>query len=102
MWNLIQLETYSPIFNNDGLLLGKRPTKFGQCRQWYDKGEQSLGKVFGDKGLKSFEDLSIQFNLQSSTFYFYSQLRTAMSPYGVPLQASRAHIAQSIVWDPGS
>lgn len=34
---------YSPIFNNDGLLIGKHPVKFGQCRQWYDKGDSLLG-----------------------------------------------------------
>lgn len=61
---------YSPIFNNYGLLIGKRPIKFGQCRQWFDKGFHSLGDVMGDKGLHSFEELSIQFNLQSSTFFF--------------------------------
>jgi hypothetical protein len=75
---------YSPIFNNDGLLIGKRPIKIGQCRQWFDKGIHSLGDLMGDKGLLSFEELSIQFNLQSSTFFFYLQLRAAMKAYGVP------------------
>ena len=77
---------YSPIFYNDRLLIGKSPIKFGQCRQWYDKGIHSLGDIFGDRGLYSFEELTFRFNLQHSTFYFYLQLRTAMKTYGVPWQ----------------
>ena len=42
IWN-----PYSPIFYNDRLLIGKSPVKFGQCRQWYDKGIHSLGDILG-------------------------------------------------------
>ncbi len=56
------------IFDNYGLLIGKHPIKFGQ---WYDKGVHSLGDVMGDKGFYTFEELSIHFNLQNSTFFFF-------------------------------
>ncbi|KAI2659993.1 LINE-1 retrotransposable element ORF2 protein [Labeo rohita] len=79
---------YSPIFNNHKLLIGKNPIYFGQCRHWYDKGIHSLGDIMDDKGLLSFEELCSQFNLQSSTFFFYLQLRAAMKTYGVPWSAS--------------
>ena len=79
---------YSPIFYNDRLLIDKSPVKFGQCRQWYDKGIHSLGDIFGDRGLYSFEELTFWFNLQHSILYFYLQLRTAMKTYGVPWQGS--------------
>lgn len=45
---------YSPIFNNEGLLIGNHPIKSGQCRQWYNKGIHSLGDIMGNKGLYTF------------------------------------------------
>lgn len=78
---------YSPVFNNDGILINKCSIKRAQSRQWYDNGVRSLGNIFGENGLLSFEDLCVHFNLQRSTFFFYLQLRTAMKTYGVPWQA---------------
>lgn len=49
--------------------------KFDQSCQWYDMGIQSLSDIFGE--------LTLQFNLQHSTFYFYLQLRAAMKTYSV-------------------
>lgn len=77
---------HSPIFNNEDILINKCSIKRAHCRQWYDNDVRSFGKIFGDKGLLSFEDLCVQSNLQRSTFFFYLQLRTAMKTYGVPWQ----------------
>lgn len=40
--------------------------------------------TFGAEGLRSFLDVQKIFNLPSSSFFFYLQLRTAMRTYGVP------------------
>lgn len=78
---------YSPIFNNGGILIDKSPIKPTQCKHWFDKNVRSLGDIFGDSGLLSFEDLCIRFNIQRSTFFFFLQLRSAMKTYGVPWQS---------------
>lgn len=53
-----------------------------------DSGIHALGDIYGDEGLRSFQELSVQFNLPKTTFYFYLQLRSTLKAHGVPWQAA--------------
>ena len=71
----------SPIFNNNQILTGQRPVTFSQ---WEKKGIHTLGDVYNDTGLRSFQDLKDYYDLPGSSFFFYLELRAALRAYGVP------------------
>lgn len=79
-WNL-----FSPVFNNSGLLMGGRPIRFPG---WSSRGIHTLGDLFDESGLRSFQNLCDIFNLPGTSFFFYLQLRSSMKTYGVPWQTS--------------
>ena len=56
--------------------------------RWSSKGVHTLGDLFDENGLRSFQNLCDIFNLPGTSFFFYLQLRTAMMTYGVPWQTS--------------
>lgn len=58
---------HSPIFNNNGLLIGGRPINFPQ---WERGGIHLLVDVFSLNGLCSFLDLKNDFNLPGTSFFF--------------------------------
>ncbi len=77
-WNM-----FSPIFNNLGLLIDGCPISFPR---WKAKGIHTLGDVFDENGLCSFQKLCETFKLPGTSFFFYLQLRSSMKAYGVPWQ----------------
>lgn len=72
----------SPLFNNARLLIGGHPIQF---HQWKVRGVHILGIVYGDEGLRSFQELCTEFDLPRSSFFFYLHLRSALR--AVPLQS---------------
>lgn len=73
---------HSPIFNNDNLLIGGQPVYFPD---WERNNICFLGDIYGETGLRSFEDICIIFDIPRSSFFFYLQLRSSLKDSGVPL-----------------
>lgn len=81
-WNL-----FSPVFNNPGLLLGGQPIKFPG---WSSRGIHTLGDLFDENCLRTFQDVCDNFNLPGTSFFFYLQLRSSMKAWG-PLADSSCY-----------
>lgn len=73
----------SPLFNNAKLVIGGHPIRFPQ---WSIRGVRTLGNIYAEEGLRSFQDLCSDFELPHSSFFFYLQLRSALKINNVPLQ----------------
>ncbi len=71
----------SPIFNNFSLLTGNIPFSFPH---WKNRGVYVLKDLYGDSGLRAFNDLKAEYDLPGSSYFFYLQLRSVMQAYGVP------------------
>lgn len=70
---------YSSIFYNECILINRYTMKRAHCKHWWDRGIRTLGKLFSNNGLLSFQSLYIHLKLQCSTFFFYLQLRGPMA-----------------------
>lgn len=77
----LKWHNHSPIFNNFSLLSGNIPFSFPQ---WKSRGVNILKDMYGDSGLRAFNDLHAEYDLPGSSFFFYLQLRSAMRACGVP------------------
>lgn len=75
---------YFPLFNNDKLLIGGHPIHFPH---WEEKGISTLGDVYGEERLLSFQDLCTKYDIPRTSFFFYLQLRSTLKANGVSLQA---------------
>lgn len=65
--------THTPIFKNKLLCLESKPFNFPS---WSKYGIHILSHFINDEGLRSFEDLRKKYNLPSTSFFFYLQLRS--------------------------
>ncbi len=72
---------HSPIFHNNNLLSGSTPF---HCPQWTHNKENTLGHIYDDSGLKSFQNLKTQCNLPGTSFFMHLRIRSALWAYGVP------------------
>ncbi len=70
-----------PIFHNNNLLSGSTPF---HCLQWTHNKVNTLGDIYDDSGLKSFQNLKTQYNLPGTSFLMYLRIRSALWAYGVP------------------
>ena len=71
-------------FNNDKLLIGGQPIHFPD---WERNNICTLGDIYGDEGLHTFQDICAKFGTPRTSFFFYLQLRAALKGSGVPLQS---------------
>ncbi len=74
----------TPLWHNVNILIANRPLDF---RPWASKGIRTVGDLFSDKGMLSFQDLCHFFGLSGSSFFFYFQVRSALKSHNVPLGA---------------
>ncbi len=72
---------HSPIFHNNNLLSGSTPF---HCPQWTHNKVNTLGDIYDDSGLKSFQNLKTRYNLPGTSFFMYLRIRSALRAYGVP------------------
>uniref|UniRef100_A0A8C1LC25 Reverse transcriptase domain-containing protein n=1 Tax=Cyprinus carpio TaxID=7962 RepID=A0A8C1LC25_CYPCA len=72
---------HSPIFHNNNLLSGNTPF---HCPQWTHHKVNTLGDIYDDSGLQSFQNLKTQYNLPGTSFFMYLRIRSALRAYGVP------------------
>lgn len=73
--------SHTPLFNNNQLLIGRQPIRFPQ---WENKGIHTLGDIYDNSGLRSFQDLSNWYDLPGTSFFFFLQIRAALKAHGVP------------------
>lgn len=93
VWRLVEIHcqlsckwhTFSPIFNNNAILIGGRPIS---APQWERRGARHLKDIYNDSGLLSFTDIRDAFDLPGSTFFFYLQLRSALKAHGLSWQCT--------------
>uniref|UniRef100_A0A3B1ICK8 Reverse transcriptase domain-containing protein n=1 Tax=Astyanax mexicanus TaxID=7994 RepID=A0A3B1ICK8_ASTMX len=78
----VKWHKHSPLFRNHNLLIGNAPFV---CPQWESRGVSTLGDICDENGLRSFQDISEQFNLPRSTFFRYLQLKSALWPHRTSL-----------------
>lgn len=71
----------SPIWHNHHLQSDNRPFVF---KPWSDQSVYTLGDIFNNQGLRSFQDLKECYNLPGHSYFLYLRLRSAMCAYGVP------------------
>ncbi|XDV17743.1 hypothetical protein PO909_023562, partial [Leuciscus waleckii] len=71
----------STIWHNHNLQSDNRPFVF---KPWSDQGVHTLGDIFNNQGLRSFQDLKECYNLPGHSYFLYLRLRSAMRAYGVP------------------
>lgn len=74
---------HSPIFKNDRLLIGGHPICFPD---WEKNNICTLGDIYGEEGLFTFQSICIKYNVPRTSFFFYLQLRSALREVGVPVQ----------------
>ncbi len=70
-----------PIFHNNNLLSGSTPF---HCPQWTHNKVNTLGDIYDDSVLKSFQNLKTQYNLPGTSFFMHLRIRLALRAYGVP------------------
>lgn len=75
---------HCPIFNNDKLLIGGQPIQFPV---WERNNITTLGDIYGERGLYTFQEICIKFGTPPSSFFFFLQLRSALKDSGVPLHS---------------
>ena len=75
--------TFSPVFHNERLMIGSRPIV---ASPWSNSNIRYLGDIFSGSGLSSFQDLRVNFALPAFSFFFYLQLRHALSAHSISLQ----------------
>jgi len=51
------------------------------------KGINVIGDLYDDKGMLSYQDLKVRFDLQDSSLFYYLQMRSALKAHGVLLGA---------------
>lgn len=103
-WKMIERRTDSttkwhchfPLFNNNGFLSGNAPFR---CPQWADCNITTLGDLYDDKGLRTFQDLTSIYNIPASTFYFYLRIRSAINALGIPLNTKLpVHPVRNVIY----
>lgn len=73
---------HTPIFHNDKLLIGDQPIHFPS---WERNNICTLGDIYGEGGLHTFQDICTKFGTPRASFFFYLQLRSSLKGSGVPL-----------------
>ncbi len=82
---------HSPIFHNNNLLSGSTPF---HCPQWTHNKVNTLGEIYDDSSLKSFQNLKTQYNLPGTSFFMYLLIRSGI--WGaVELLTACSHFVQT-------
>lgn len=85
-----------PLFNNNGFLSGSTPFR---SSQWAECNITTLGDLYDDKGLRTFQDLRSKYNIPASTFYFYLRIRSALKALGVPFNTKLpVHSIRNVIY----
>ena len=66
-----------PLFNNHALLSDGQP--FVVFHKWKDKGINTLSDLCLDYSLRTFTDLKQSYDLPGNSFFFYLQIRSALT-----------------------
>ncbi len=74
----------SPIWHNSNLLQNSGPY-FNES--WASRGVYILQDLYGENGLKSFQDLRESYSLPGFSWFLYLQLRSAIKAKGVPWES---------------
>ena len=77
----VKWHIHTPIFQNKLLTLENKPLVLPS---WSKCGIHTLSHIINNEGLRSFEDLRKNYNLPSTSFFFYLQLRSVIKANGVP------------------
>ena len=79
-WN-VKWHTHTPIFKNMSLCIERKPLVFPS---WSSCGIHTFSDIFNNEGLRSFEDLRINYGLPRTSFFLYLQLRAVIRAHDVP------------------
>lgn len=79
-----QYHTLSPLWNNPLILTAGKPFIF---IPWASRGINTLGNIYDDNGLLSFQQLQQRFDIPGSSFFLYLRLRSSLMACGVKCDA---------------
>lgn len=93
-------DPHFPIFNNERLLIGGCHIRFPD---WEKKNICTLGDIYGEAGLLTFQNICIKHGIPRTSFFFYLQLRSTLKSNGAPLQAPlTSHPIRKLFYSVGS
>lgn len=85
-YNYNLLQNFGPYFN----------------ASWASRGVYILQDLYGENGLKSFQDLKVRYSLPGFSWFLYLQLRSAIKAHGVPWDSPLPVYPLSLWINPGT